>query len=76
MDLSLVANERRKLTANYINGIAIAACVVGGLAPLISVLGTPGAHVEKRLLLAGVICILASNAIHFMGRSILGGLKP
>ena len=74
--MSLVANERRKLTANYINGIAIAACVVGGLAPLISVLSTPGAHVEKRLLLAGVICILASNAIHFMGRSILGGLKP
>ncbi|MCJ2127407.1 amino acid transporter [Methylobacterium sp. E-045] len=30
----LVANERAKLTAAYVNGVAIAVLAVGGLAPL------------------------------------------
>jgi hypothetical protein len=34
--MSLVHNERTKLTATYINGLAIAVFAVGGLAPILS----------------------------------------
>ncbi|GJE16047.1 amino acid transporter [Methylobacterium marchantiae] len=39
----LVANERSKLTATYVNGLAIALFAVGGLAPMFARRGaSPG----------------------------------
>jgi hypothetical protein len=40
--LSLVGNEQAKLTATYVNGLAIAIFAVGGLAPLFSNLYAAG----------------------------------
>jgi hypothetical protein len=34
--MNLVGNERTKLTATYVNGVAIAIFAIGGFAPLIS----------------------------------------
>lgn len=69
-----IHNERIKLGATYLNGIAIALFAVGGLAPLLS--GFYG-NVEPGPLLPVVsgICILASVALHFYARRSLKGLR-
>lgn len=52
----LVSNERLKLLATFMNGIAIAVFAVGGLAPLFSGLyGSLG--ITRLLLLMSSICL-------------------
>ncbi|TNC71429.1 amino acid transporter [Rubellimicrobium roseum] len=73
--MSLVRNEQSKLTANYLNGVAIALMAVGGVAPLIAAFyGDRGA--TPLLFVAVAICILASAVLHFVARQILRGLTP
>jgi hypothetical protein len=43
VSVSLVHNEQTKLTATWLNGIAIASIAVGGIAPFVAaILGTSG----------------------------------
>ncbi|ACM38019.1 MULTISPECIES: hypothetical protein [Rhizobium/Agrobacterium group] len=70
-----VRNERTKLTATYINGVAIAIFAVGGFAPVISTVNS-GHGPNGNLALVCSICILASVALHLLARKILKGLKP
>ncbi|KAA0124499.1 amino acid transporter protein [Methylobacterium sp. P1-11] len=74
----LVGNERAKLTATYINGLAIAVFAVGGFAPFIAALGVATEQhgfLAGALLLLGV-CSLTSGALHWVARSRLGSLDP
>ena len=75
--MNLVQNEKAKLTATYVNGLAIATAAVGGLAPLFSTLysaAPPG--VPYWAVGAGCcVCFAGSIALHLVARRILEGLK-
>ena len=73
---SLVSNEQIKLTATYLNGVAIATFAVGGLAPMVALLsGSLSAQLGEIGGLAGV-CATASAVIHYGARRQLKGLRP
>jgi hypothetical protein len=76
--MSLVRNERMKLTATYINGISIALFAVGGLAPLFSTLYASAGSAQPMWVIAivSLICFILSVALHFVARWILRGLVP
>ena len=72
---ALVRNERTKLTATYLNGLAIAVIAVGGIAPVFNAIN----HVDPLTLplaLTVGICLFLSAALHLFARRILKGLQP
>lgn len=85
----LIANERAKLTATYLNGIAIALFAVGGLAPLIAIgnsirdfdpgLSTGVAHFQINYsgasLLISLVCFGGSAVLHSAARRALRTLR-
>jgi hypothetical protein len=71
---NLVRNERTKLTATYLNGLAIAVFAVGALAPSISAASSQ-ARLWPVIAPTIVICILISAALHFAARRSLKGLE-
>jgi Na+/melibiose symporter-like transporter len=73
--MSLVYNERTKLSATYLNGITIAVMAVGGLGPVISVLNG-GSTPALGIAAISVICLMGSVALHFLARRLLGSLLP
>jgi hypothetical protein len=75
--MSLVENERIKLTATALNNMATAVMVTGAVAPLIAAfygVGTGMAH-GLPLLASAVLWIGAGAGIHLLARRFLGGLK-
>lgn len=73
--MSLIHNERVKLTATYLNGMAIAIVAVGGFAPLASFAsGNP--IKPSTLVIMGVGCLAVSGALHIGARKFLGRLQP
>ncbi|MDQ3558766.1 MAG: amino acid transporter [Pseudomonadota bacterium] len=74
--LPLIQNERHKLTANALNGVAIATMVAGSVAPLIAAsYGFSGAPADRFLAFVTAGWFLAGIAIHIVARLVLGGLK-
>lgn len=73
--MSLIHNERTKLTATYVNGSAIAMLAVGGLAPVVNAMVSANG-VTIGASITAVLCISVSVALHFMARRILKGLEP
>lgn len=74
--MSLVQNERTKLTASCINGVAIAALVAGSVSPLVTLAYSPsGPFHPWRLGLLSVIWLLAGIALHWIARATLGRLQ-
>ena len=74
---SLIANERTKLTATYLNGIAIATFAVGGLAPIVALVSSStqvSALTSISLLTA--FCIILSGVLHLIAARHLRQLKP
>lgn len=73
--MSLQQNERAKLSATYLNGVAIAVLAVGGLAPLAADFTRQAAVVsgQTELLVGG--CVLVSGSLHVVARSILNLLR-
>jgi sulfite exporter TauE/SafE len=67
----LVRNEQAKLTATYLNGIAIAVAAVGGIAPWIPHLAQESTSGARRLAVIAVGCVLLSVGLHFLARTIL-----
>ena len=74
--MSLVHNERTKLTATYLNGLAIALFAVGGLAPIFSHAFGAEPRPLWTLAAAAAICLVGSAALHLWARRILKGLIP
>lgn len=68
-------NEQTKLTATFINGMAIAMFAVGGLAPSI---GMAAGSVPPAPLVAILMayCLIGSLALHLIARRILRRLEP
>jgi hypothetical protein len=73
--MKLIDNEQAKLSATYLNGLAIAVMAVGGFAPLISFPFSGDARSLWTTMLVVVICMGVSAALHFLGRRVLVGLK-
>ena len=75
--MSLLHNERVKLTANWLNTLATATATVGGLAPLASaVYGVnPSPLAYAYLLVVLAIWFFAAVGLHFAARHVLRGLK-
>ncbi|PZQ49614.1 MAG: amino acid transporter [Rhodovulum sulfidophilum] len=75
--MKTVHNERLKLSATFLNGLAIAALAVGGVTPLVQALRTaeisPGEW--RGTLIAATVCFGGAVVLHFIARMILGGLR-
>lgn len=73
--MTLIRNEQTKLTATFLNGMAIAMFAVGGLAPSIGMAaGSVPASVLVVILMG--YCLAASTALHLIARRILRRLMP
>jgi len=73
--MSMILNERTKLTATYLNGCAIACIAIGGLAPVVSVIVNRAQVSPPRLLAMAFGCLCISFALHLAGRRILRRLE-
>lgn len=74
--MSLIRNERLKLFATYLNGLAIAIFALGGLAPLFSFLYGSSQNASAGFVgLVGGICFFVSGALHLVGSFVLKGLR-
>ncbi len=74
--MALVANERWKLTATALNGLAVATMVAGFVAPLVAVsYGVSAAQDATYFAATSAIWFFAAVGIHIVARAILGGLK-
>lgn len=69
-----IHNERTKLTANWLNGLAIALAAVGGFAPAASYLST-GSGQTTTLTITALGCVFTSAALHWLARRLLGRLR-
>ena len=72
--MSLVRNERTKITATYLNGIAIAIFAIGSLAPIVGAANAQ-ASIGGTLMISAGICASASVVIHLFSRRLLKGLQ-
>jgi hypothetical protein len=71
--MSIIHNERVKLTANWLDRAGTAVLTLGVIAPLAAALyGYPNPPVSFGILLAGVaVCLLISAGLHFLARRVL-----
>jgi hypothetical protein len=75
--MSLIDNERVKLTATYMNGVAIAVIAIGSLAPLFSyIYSTDVSQPLWVVAIFSIICAFVSAALHYGARRTLGRLQP
>ena len=72
----LIRNEQAKLTATYLNGVAIAIFAVGSLAPTVALVSGSAAQSASygRIALLGLSSLLASFVLHLFARLIIRGL--
>jgi hypothetical protein len=71
---NLVRNERTKLTATYLNGVAVAMLAIGTLAPLISSFSTAEGVPTVATAVICSVCVFASGVLHLLARRLLKGL--
>ena len=71
----LVGNERTKLLATYLNGVAIATLAIGGVAPLASLVS--GVSSASALTVFAMVTVSAAMSVgaHLSGRWVLGRLQ-
>jgi multisubunit Na+/H+ antiporter MnhB subunit len=75
--MSKIDDERVKLTATFMNGIAAAMVIVGAIAPAVAfTYGLPGAASGKLVALAGFGWALGGLVLHLAARARLGRLTP
>jgi hypothetical protein len=74
--VSKVQDERTKLTATFMNGIAVAMVAAGGIAPLVAFsYGLPGSVQGATVALVGAGWIAGGFALHFTARWLLRGMS-
>lgn len=73
--MSLVGNEQARLTANYLNGVAVAVFAVGGLGSLIPALSSDGGLTVFPMIVSA-ICFVLSFTLHWVARHVLRRLVP
>ncbi|GLK81111.1 amino acid transporter protein [Methylopila turkensis] len=74
----LVQNEAAKLTATYLNSVAVGVFIVGGVAPSLTytISLDAGRPDIATVAIAGVACVVASAGLHSLARRSLRSLKP
>lgn len=76
--MSLVSNERAKLSANLLNTLASALMIVGGVTPLaawaFAVPSAPGGDGLSFFLIASAF-VAAGVVLHLVARALLGSLR-
>ena len=74
--MSLIHNERWKLTATALNGVAIATMVAGFIAPFVAVsYGVSGATPGLYFAGLSLAWFFTAAALHFVARAALGRLR-
>ena len=74
--MKTVHNERLKLSATFLNGVAIAGLAIGGFTPAVQAMRAPGPPAEwSRVLITAAVCFCGSVILHFAARSLLRGLR-
>jgi hypothetical protein len=73
--MSLVGNEQAKLSATYLNGVAIAVAAGGGIAPWVTLVAQDSGPGAGRLSLIGVVCFSLSGVLHYAARALLTKLR-
>lgn len=74
--MNLIHNERIKLFATYLNGLAIAIFAVGALAPSFSMLYGTLPNSGSSFTAVTPICVIVSAALHYAGSIALRRLRP
>lgn len=75
--MSLIHNERTKLTATLMNTIAAAIFITGVVAPMVALsYDLPGPNRGWAAALITIVWIFAALGIHLLARTLLGRLKP
>ncbi|WP_244481265.1 MULTISPECIES: amino acid transporter [unclassified Rhizobium] len=72
--MSLIHNERTKLTATYFNGAAISIFAIGGFAPVAAGFGSGLQTITISSSLTSVVCVSTSIILHLLARRVLKGL--
>ncbi|WP_156418418.1 hypothetical protein [Aureimonas sp. D3] len=75
-DMSLIANERTKLTANWLNAMASGIIVTGAIAPAIAAVLGVTSVAGWIIALSSCVWLFSGLALHFVARRILGRLEP
>lgn len=73
--MSLVENEQAKLTATYVNGVAIAFAALGGIAPWIPQFAHGSGSEMATLAAISLVCFSLSIGLHYVARKTLKRLK-
>ncbi|HSI38950.1 MAG TPA: hypothetical protein VLA00_00185 [Xanthobacteraceae bacterium] len=75
--MSLVLNERLKLTANALNALAVALVAGGSLAPLAAyIYGTAHLSLDVGYVFAStILCFAIALILHCIGLALLGGMR-
>jgi hypothetical protein len=73
--MNLVTNEQAKLSATYLNGIAIALAGVGGIGPWVAWVVQPSGQDLLRLATSSILCVSLSFALHLGARRVLKLLR-
>lgn len=71
----LIPNEQTKLTATYLNGIAIALFAVGAIAPTVTLLNSDTNSAGIGTSAVAVVCLVSSAVLHLLARAVLRSLK-
>ena len=77
-DEKLARNERKKLSATFLNNVAVAVIATGLVAPFFAVLYGLSSLTAEQVRFFGLAApgwVLMGAAIHYVGRAVLGGLK-
>jgi hypothetical protein len=71
-----VADERTKLSATFMNGVAIAMVAAGSIAPLAALsYGLPNTAAGRTVALIGVGWLIGGLVLHFVARWSLRGIS-
>ena len=74
--MSKADDERTKLTATFMNGVAITMVAAGSIAPLVAYsYGMPGSSTGAFVALRGVAWLVGGIALHLFARWILRGIR-
>jgi hypothetical protein len=72
-DAKLIRNERAKLTAMWVNGVAVASVAVGGISPSVAIFSGTASALTASALLVG--WTLLAGILHLVARRLLGALR-
>jgi hypothetical protein len=66
-----IAEERRRLSAAWLNILAAGVITAGSVAPLPVLVGAPWSHATGRLLALCLVCLLIGVSLHVVARLLL-----